>query len=283
MKILKKMLITLLIIAAFVFLAFSINEKLNQKVFVTEYTFCHSELPTPFEGYRIMVISDLHEAPFSQQIIHHINVENPDIIVFTGDMVQLPDSSIEETKKIAAAAGDIPMYAVSGNHDTQCGDYDGVIAELWECGIRPLENDGTRIIKENEVMYLIGVKDPVHDVVTKEHTDQMCSAIEKNLPEEKNFAVLLCHRADLYPQIKDAGADLILSGHLHGGIIRLPFVGGLLGREVDEKHFFPEYDYGYIKEGNFAAMIVSGGCDKNSDKKRYFNPPEVVLITLEGE
>lgn len=90
------------------------------------------------------------------------------------------------------------------------------------------------------------------------------------------------HRAGLYPEIKDTGVDLILSGDMHGGIIRLPFVGGLIGKRM-QGDILPKYEYGFIQEDNASAMIVSGGCDKNPEKKRYFNPPEVVLVTLEGE
>ena len=102
------------------------------------------------------------------------------------------------------------------------------------------------------------------------------------LSKEDLFTILLSHRANLYPDIKDTGVDLILSGHFHGGIIRLPFLGGIIGND-EEGDLLPKYEYGMIKEGDSATMIVSGGCDKNPKKRRFFNPPEVLLITLKGE
>ena len=120
------------------------------------------------------------------------------------------------------------------------------------------------------------------DVVTKEKMRIIRGNIEYELSKRDDFSILLSHRADIYPGIKDTGADLILSGHLHGGIVRLPFLGGIIGKN-EKKSFFPYYEYGFYKEDDCAAMIVSGGCDKNPQKRRFFNPPEILLITLKGE
>lgn len=76
MKILKRTLITLCALIIFALLALFINERINDKVFLTKYTYRHSEIPKAFEGYKIMAISDLHEAPFSGQILEHIDNES---------------------------------------------------------------------------------------------------------------------------------------------------------------------------------------------------------------
>ena len=112
----------------------------------------------------------------------------------------------------------------------------------------------------------------------------ICGNIEYELSkaDADTFSILLSHRADLYPDIKDTGVDLILSGHLHGGIVRLPFVGGLIDKDK-KVSISSEYEYGVYKEDGNATMIVSGGCDKNPKKRRIFNPPEVLVITLQGE
>ena len=281
MKLLKWISIIISIIILFTILLFGINEKRNQTVELTEYVFTHKEVPKAFQGFKIMLISDLHEAPFSKQIIEHINHEKPDIVVFVGDMVQLPGDTIKETVKIAKEVSDIPIYAVSGNHETQCGSYDEIIKELWNAKIIPLDGDSVCIERGMDSILLIGVKDPKDDDVSDKKIEKMRRQIKSEFPDGPCFSVLLMHRANLYPEIKNSGVDLILSGHLHGGIIRLPFVGGLIGKQ--SQGFFPEYEYGFIQEGDSAGMIVSGGCDLNSKKKRYFNPPEVVLVTLERE
>lgn len=287
-KILKRILSVILTICIFICVlvilalaALFLNEKINEKVFVTKYTYSHSEIPTAFDGYQILMVSDMHEAPFADQIIQHINNISPDMIVFTGDMAQLPDRSIQETSKIARAVQDIPMYGVTGNHERQSGYYDEIIATMWDRKIIPLDNDSVCIEKDGDSFLLLGIKDPKSDIVSTEKIEQIRSQIESEFPDGPCFSILLNHRADLYPEIKDTSVDLILSGHLHGGVIRLPFVGGVVGK--NEEKWFPDYEYGIYIDDNSADMIVSGGCDKNPEKKRYFNPPEIVLITLERE
>ena len=282
MKVIKRMLTVTATVIVFALIILGINGFINNRVVLTKYTFTHCEVPKGFKGYKILMISDLHEAPFAEQIEKYINTEKPDIVVFTGDMVQLPYDSIDETVKLAKAVDNIPIYAISGNHDTQCGAYDKIIQTLWDVNVIPLDNDSVCLEKDGDTILLIGVKDPKHEDVSEEKLKKIRKQIKGEFPDGPCFSILLNHRADMYPEIKDTGADLILSGHLHGGIIRLPFVGGVIGQN-SKNIFFPEYDYGFVKEGESAAMIVSGGCDKNPKKKRYFNPPEVVLITLEGE
>ena len=285
MHILKKILLIFILVVVSLLLLLFLNDKANQNVKITRYTYADEEIPRAFDNSKIMVISDLHNAPFSEQIIKHIKTEKPDYVVMTGDMVQLPDTSADNTIKIvdAAVKMNIPVYAVSGNHDRQCGKYDEILGALWAHGAYMLEYDSVRLHKDEESIVLMGIKDPKRDIVTEEKIEAIRGNIKYQLSRRKDyFTILLSHRADLYPQIKDTGVDLILSGHLHGGLIRMPFVGGLI--DVDGKvSLSDDYEYGVYKEGESATMIVSGGCDKNLKKKRFFNPPEVLLITLKGE
>lgn len=265
-------------------LALFVNDKLNNRVFLTEYTFKDEKIPQSFDGSKFLVISDLHNADFSDQIIQHIEKTNPEFVVIAGDMVQLPGHSIDKTLEIALAMAkmNIPLYAVSGNHDRQCGHYDEIVDILWANDVYLLENGSVRIEKGNDAIQLVGIKDPRHDNVTAEKARVIRGNIEYELSKEDLFSILLSHRADLYPEIKDIGVDLIISGHLHGGIIRLPFLGGIIGKE-GKNGFLPDYEYGVVKEDESATMIVCGGADKNPKKRRYFNPPEILLITLKGE
>lgn len=260
-----------------------LNDIANQNVVVTKYEFKSEKIPNSFYGTKFMVISDLHDADFSKQIVKHIEKEKPDYVLMTGDMVQLPYHSIENTLMIAdeVTQMNIPIYAVSGNHDRQCGKYDRIIDELWASDVYMLENGSVILEKDGKEILLAGIKDPRHDIVTDEKMKVIRGNIEYELSKADAFSILLSHRADLYPDIKDTGVDLILSGHLHGGIIRLPFIGGIVGQNKG-KSLLPAYTYGEYKEGE-ATMIVSGGCDKNPKKRRFFNPPEVLLITLQGE
>ena len=285
MRIQKKVLVIFVLVVVSLLLLMFLNDKANQNVKVTGYTYTNKNIPPAFDNSKIMVISDLHDAPFADQIINHIKTEKPDYVVMTGDMVQLPDSSLDNTIKIvdAAVRMNIPVYAVSGNHDRQCGKYDEILGDLWAHGAYMLEYDSVRLHKDGESIVLMGIKDPRHDIVTDEKIAAIRGNIKNQLSRRKDyFTILLSHRADLYPQIKDTGVDLILSGHLHGGIVRIPFVGGLIDKDK-KVSVSSNYEYGVYKEEGNATMIVSGGCDKNPQKRRFFNPPEVLLITLKGE
>lgn len=278
----KWILIVIVVCIVSVLIALLVNEKINQKVHLTEYTYSDEKIPLSFDGTKIMFLSDLHNAPFDGQIISYAKKIQPDYFVMTGDMSQLPDTSVKYALDIAYGLKelDIPVYGVSGNHERQGGKYERAMEEFWAADVCMLENSSTELTKNGEKITLAGIKDPRHDEVTEYKKKVIKDNIAYELSKyPDNFSILLNHRADIYPVIKDTGVDLILSGHLHGGIIKLPFVGGIIGKN-GENSLLPAYEYGMIKEGDSATMIVSGGCDKNPQKKRYFNPPELVLITL---
>ena len=285
MRKLKIILLIFVVLILSALLALFINDKMNNRVFLTKYTFSHPDIPSAFDGCTFMVLSDLHEADFTDQITEHIKKVKPDFLLLTGDMVQLPGTSAEKAREIAgkAISMGVPVYAVSGNHERQCGRYDEIVDEFWADDIYLLENGSVKFEKDGQSILLVGIKDPRHDIVTDEKKKIIRGNIEYELSKNPDlFSILLSHRADLYPGIKDTGVDLILSGHLHGGIIRLPFIGGIIGRE-EKGDSLPKYEYGVVKEGNSATMIVSGGCDKNPRKRRFFNPPELLVVTLKGE
>lgn len=260
-----------------------INEHNNNIVALTDYEFESAEIPQEFDGFTVMVISDLHNAPFSEQIAEYIKNEQPDITVFTGDMVQLPDSDLSECRAIVEAAdGLTEFYGVTGNHEMQNEKLWQIVEELEDMGVCMVESRDESIKIGDAEINLAGLADPGMNIIDKDDGEEICETAEKILGNNEDmFNILLCHRSVLYPYIKDSGADLIISGDLHGGIIRLPFIGGIIGGDglID----LPEYEYGFIKEGESAAMIVSGGCDKNPRKKRFFNQPEVLMITLKAK
>ena len=179
LKILKSVVSVIGIFVALVLLVLLINEKINETVVVTTYTYRHSEVPEAFEGYKILMVSDMHEAPFTDQIVEHINNLSPDMIVFTGDMALLPDKSIRATSRIAKAVQNIPMYAVTGNHETQCGYYDEIITTMWQKGITPLDNDSVCIERGEDSFLLLGIKDPVSNVVSTEEIEEIRKQIDR--------------------------------------------------------------------------------------------------------
>lgn len=262
--------------------ALAINETLNNSVKLKRYTFEHTEVPKSFDGYKIFVISDLHNAPFTEKISEYIELTAPDIILMTGDMAQLPDHSVDEAAEIALRfSKEIPIFAISGNHESQNEAYMQIYEALYWQGVRWLENEYEILKKNGEEIFLMGIRDSGENDISPKTGKVISDFIKESVVDKPEFSIVMNHRADLYPYLKNSDCDLILSGHLHGGIVRLPFIGGLIGKTGEIS--FPDYDYGLIREDFSSAMIVSGGCDKNPKKKRYFNPPEVLLITLESD
>ena len=98
-------------------------------------------------------------------------------------------------------------------------------------------------------------------------------------PNKDEYNILLMHTPTFFEAYEDWGADLILSGHIHGGLIRLPFVGGVFS---PDRKLFPKYCYGKYELDN-STMIVSGGLSRGETGFRLFNRPEIVTITLKSE
>ncbi len=260
---------------------FGFNEYANNHIKVTEYTYKSEKVTKAFDGYKIMVISDIHNAPFEEDVLKITREEKPDVVIFSGDLVQLPDEKVTSVVKIAEGiGGEIPVYAVSGNHESLNESYDFIMEELEKCGVRVIDDKCEYIERDGEKILIAGLKDLGFDYITTQMYEKANATLKTFFEGKDELKILVNHRADMYENINEGGADIIVSGHLHGGVVRLPFAGGVIGKS---ESFFPEYDYGYYEGGEKSDMIVSGGCDKNKEKKRFFNPPEAVVITLKSE
>ena len=259
------------------------NDAQNQWVRVTEYTVTHQQIPAGMDGYKLLYITDLHNAPFAGQICRIIQGYAPDCILLGGDLVQLPDVDPETDMEQVWAildryADEIPTYFVSGNHETGTEYYYLIYQALKDHGAVSLEDKANRLWKGDSWVRIVGLGDPGPDVLDQEDRQRMRQTLQDLLAEdEEAYTILLCHRSNAYAFLQDLPADLMLSGHMHGGVVRLPLVGGVFGN--DDERLFPRYDYGVFQESDM-TLIVSGGCDKNPAKRRFWNPPEVVLVTL---
>lgn len=275
----RRIIIAVVLIFCIMAAVFAANLYVNQNAYVSQYTYASDKIPAEFDGFKIAVISDVHNSVYYDKIIRRLDEQDPDVIIFSGDMIQLPDSDLENVTKIAdSQMGKCDMYAVFGNHEADNGAWGRrkIASELTKSGICVMTDLARDIEIGDAKIRLIGIADTGSGIVSDAEISRMRAVAEKNIADGE-LNILIVHRANLYPKIKDLDADLIISGHLHGGIIRLPFVGGLIGND-DEKRF-PKYTSGVYKEGN-AEMIVSRGCDYNLDKMRVFNPPDIPVITL---
>ncbi len=276
-KKLNRLLIFLIVLAVLAVAAFF---ALWQRLTVSRFELSFADLPDAFDGFRIVQITDLHCERFGEgqrELCDKIASLEPDILVITGDMLDQDLLDPEPTRELCAAfAGKIPMYAVTGNHDLWVArsEFRKLLDIYEEYGVTLLRGGAAEITRGGETIYLHGEDDPAHwgsDTVGY-LTENPISVT----PVENAFNILLYHRANAFPALSSLGFDLVIAGHMHGGQVRLPFVGGLVS---PTREYFPDYTAGLYAE-NGTQMIVGRGLGNAVSVPRDFNPPELVLITL---
>ena len=239
----------------------------NTALQVTEYTVSSGRIPEGFDGYKIVQVSDLHNTAFGD-LPDKITALSPDIIVITGDIVHA--SPKEKALQFARQAVKIaPTYYVSGNHEHRM-DYETLFRELQEMGVTVLRNSRVSLEKNGDTVCLAGIEDPIF------YPDETVEDKLQPLVQADTYTVLLSHRPNLFDSYVSCGADLVLSGHVHGGQFRLPFVGGLY---APNQGLFPKYDAGMFTSGK-TSMIISRGLGNSAFPFRLFNRPEIVAVTL---
>lgn len=251
------------------------------RLVTTEYISESLRLPVAFDGYRIVQLSDLHGYSYGEdnsRLVKRVAACKPDLIVFTGDFIDSADE-IPVTETLAEALIEIaPVYFVSGNHDWGSGAAAELETALERQGVVWLHNEYVTLERNGAEIVLAGVEDP-NSWAEMLQPDELVDIIRTERPED--YILFLGHRnsfVKLYPELD---VDIILSGHAHGGIVRLPGLGGLLGTE---HNLFPEYDKGVFSSGPY-DMILSGGLGDSMFPNemisaRFLNNPEIVCVTL---
>ena len=232
------------------------------------------QLPDAFAGYRIAHVSDLHNGELgkgNEKLLTLLRQAEPDMIAITGDLIDSRNTDVEIALAFAAEAVQIaPCYYVTGNHEARIP---AAFRELWqgltELGVTVLQDESLLLERSGETITLIGVDDPGFLGIS------MDRRLAQLIPLE-SFSILLSHRPEYFETYVQSGAELVLSGHAHGGQIRLPFVGAVI---APNQGFFPEYSEGMYTDGG-THMVVSRGIGNSVVPFRFLNPPEVVLVIL---
>ena len=250
----------------------------NLTVGVTEYTITSQQLPEEFDGFTIAQVSDLHNSHLSEQVLEILWAESPDLIAVTGDVVDSNHTDLDAVKEFFLEAVQIaPCYFITGNHEAWITAE--AYAQLEECGMEFLHDEKLMLERNGAEIALLGVDDPafLSDAPTAGNVTSLVTPKElQTLAGDARFTLLLSHRPELFANYAEAGMDVVLSGHAHGGQFRLPFIGGIA---APDQGIFPKYDAGVYTSGQ-TAMIVSRGIGNSMIPIRFNNRPEVVMITL---
>lgn len=268
--------IVIALIAAFC--AFLIKDS-RDELEISRYEVASSKLSESFDGFTIVQLSDLHGARFGEdgtELVDKVRELSPDIIALTGDFVT-DESDLEAVEKLAPRLTELcPVYFVSGNHEFGSGLAQRVRNIMESAGVKYLSNEYLTISRGEDTVLLGGVEDPnaYADMLTPEEL-----AAKMNEASPAAFKILLGHRNYWMEEYPELPVDLILCGHAHGGLVRIPGVGGLIGTD---RHLFPDFVEGEFNNGNY-TMIVSRGLGNSVPIPRIFNRPEIVCVTLRAE
>lgn len=251
----------------------------NNGIVVTKMLFENSKISKVFDGFKIVHLSDLHNKEFGEgqkNLMKKIQNSKPDLIVFTGDLIDHSKSENGDESFINSIKDIAPVFYVAGNHEAWSGKYDSLIFRLKEAGITVLDNQKTSIEKNGEFIDILGIQDPAF--FNNDNNKSFKEGLENLVNEDKsnNFKILLSHRPELMDLYVHNNLDLVFSGHAHGGQFRIPFIGGVL---APNRSLFPKYTSG-IHSVNNTSMIISRGLGNSIIPIRIFNRPEIIEVTL---
>ncbi len=242
-------------------------------------TIAVSGAPEGFSGYRIAIISDLHGKVFGEgnrRLLAFVRGLNPDLIAVTGDLIHDKQQLAMVPDLAKGLVGIAPTYYVTGNHEWASRVTREVEPLLERCGVQVLSNRYVMLEQNGSRLALLGAEDP------NGYADQKTiGELSRQVHAEQGaeiYTLLLSHRNNLQERYAAAGVDLTLSGHAHGGLVRLPGTDGLIG---PKRELMPQYTAGLyaLTQGQ---MVVSRGLGNQLPAFRLFNRPDVPLVILNG-
>ena len=272
-----KMVIIFTVLALFVIWIYQTNVTVG----TTHYKIESSRLPEAFNHFKIVSVSDLHNAKFGKDngvIIRSVKEEKPDIIVITGDLVDYSKTDIATAEALVKELVKIaPCYYVTGNHEAWLGEkYNRLEKILVDASVTVLRDKTVNLTENNQTIQLAGLDDPDFADRTSYNQQDILENTLADMNLTDDFCVLLSHRPETFGAYVNKNIDLGLSGHAHGGQFRLPFIGGII---APNQGFFPKYDAGTYTENN-TTMIVSRGLGNSVIPVRFNNRPEIVSVEL---
>lgn len=260
---------------------------------ITHYNVTSSKLTDLKKEKKIVFLSDLHNYSYgenNEKLIRAIVNESPDYILVAGDMIvgkrgestSIAENFMKQLPKIC------PVFHANGNHEQRMKEFEDIYGDsfykyeniLKQAGVCCLTNEKIQLDWDGLAVNIYGLELPhkkykkfEKQVVKKEDIEGL---IEK--PEETEYNIMIAHNPTHMDMYFEWGADLVVSGHLHGGVVRIPYIGGIISPQFK---LFPKYSGEMKRVGNKIA-VVSKGIGIHTIKVRLLNPAEVVVLHIKG-
>ena len=250
------------------------------------------------DDMTFVLLADLHGYVYGKnndRLIKAIDDVHPDVILCAGDMmVSLGANKKKDALKVGEEllynmASKYPVYAANGNHEKNLKSYTHIYGNLFDryrerlkrAGVIYLEDTSALLPDRNIRITGLDLEKEYFHKITRKKMDP--GYMNRKLGEIKGtdrdkFNILIAHNPQYFPEYADWGADLTVSGHVHGGIVRLPLLGGVISPAIV---LFPKYDGGKFEEKG-KTMILSRGLGTHTIHVRFYNPAEVSVIKIKG-
>lgn len=244
---------------------------------------------------RIVFLADLHDRLWGEgqkQLLEAIDSLKGDLILGAGDMLVAKEHAVKMEHALLLfeelAKRQIRIILSNGNHESRMRQYPEKYEHRYEAYIGQLHSMGIRILSDETYEFMHGssnVKIYGYEMPL-EYYHKLCQPVYQGedlvqkfgQPDAEHFHILMAHNPVYFDTYAAWGADLTLAGHLHGGMVRIPGIGGVITPQVK---LFPKYDRGLF-EKNGKYMAVSAGLGEHTVPVRIFNPPQLILIKIEG-
>lgn len=248
---------------------------LDERLTLRTYTVASPKLTAEV---RLAVVTDFHSSDNADDVVAMVASCAPDAVLLVGDLFD-DDTQNRPTERTLSLmrqlSAQYPCYYVSGNHEAWTGEMDALYQQTEEAGVTVLRMSSGVLTVRGQRIALCGIPDPYEMVFSgaPDTEERLRQALED--VDSADFTVLLAHRPELLAKYAQFPLDLVVSGHAHGGQVRIP--GVLNGLYAPNQGWFPKLAGGaYTQDGT--TLIVSRGLAVRTRLPRIFNRPEVVLV-----
>ncbi len=261
---------------------------------ITHYEIVSEKLNKVPEEKKIVFLTDLHNYSYgknNEKLFSAIKNQNPDFILIGGDMpIGKLESPVRVAEKFVCQLTEIcPVYYANGNHEQRMKIYTEKFGKKYQeyknaieqSGVRFLENEHVDLMFDTCPVQIHGLEIPREAYKKFRKTSVSLEQIKECIGKAdlSKYQILLAHNPIFADTYMEWGADLVLSGHLHGGVVRLPGIGGVI---TPQFHLFPKYS-GELTVKDGKSIVVSKGLGTHTIKIRFLNPAEMVVLHLKGK